>query len=83
VEGADVKKVLTTRVGSDGVLTVHLGREEADRIVYVQIEAVEEGGLPATREEWFGFLERTGGRITDSSFGRPPQGELEEREPLS
>jgi hypothetical protein len=83
VEESDVKKVLTTRVGSDGVLTVLLGREGANKVVRVEIEAEEDAGLPATREEWLRFLEETGGQITDPSFGRPPQGELQDRDPLS
>jgi hypothetical protein len=77
-----VKKVLTARVGSDGILTVPLGREDADKVVRVEVEAVEDVRLPATREEWLRFLERTGGQITDPSFNRPSQGELEERDPL-
>ena len=36
-----------------------------------------------TQGEWQEFIRRTAGSITDPTFERPPQGELEQREPLS
>jgi hypothetical protein len=44
----------------------------------------ESGGLdsPMDRESWSRFIERTAGSITDPTFERQPQGELEERERL-
>ncbi len=70
-----MKKELTARVGPDGVLTVTLGREEADKVVRVKVEPLEEAGrLPETHDEWFRFLERTGGSITDPTFERAPPG---------
>jgi hypothetical protein len=37
---------------------------------------------PMDREFWLRFIERTAGSITDPTFERQPQGELEERESL-
>src|SRR2546426_47296 len=39
-------------------------------------------GLPADREAWLRFIEQTAGSITDPTFERQPQGELEDRETL-
>jgi hypothetical protein len=38
--------------------------------------------LPMDREAWRRFIEKTAGSITDPTFVRHPQGELEERDPL-
>jgi hypothetical protein len=82
-----MKKVLTTRVGANGVLTVPLGKGDANKDVRVTVETLEgDTGLampPADRETWLRFLERTGGSITDPTFERPPQGAYEKRDPLS
>ncbi|HZY89412.1 MAG TPA: hypothetical protein VFE78_31610 [Gemmataceae bacterium] len=84
-----MKKVLTTQVGADGVLTlrVPLGPADANHLVRVIVETVEgetaPAAPPAGSEGWLQFLERIGGTITDPTFERPPQGEYEEREPLS
>jgi hypothetical protein len=39
-------------------------------------------GLPSDRESWLRFIETTAGSITDPTFERQPQRDLEEREPL-
>jgi hypothetical protein len=52
-------------------------------MVRVNIEALEDAGTLPDGADWLRFLERTGGQITDASFERPPQGKLDEREPLS
>lgn len=39
--------------------------------------------IPMDREAWLRFIEETAGSITDPTFMRHPQGEFEEREPLS
>lgn len=39
-------------------------------------------GIPTDRASWLQFIERTAGSITDPTFERHPQGELEERESL-
>lgn len=83
-----MKKVLTTQVGADGVLTlrVPLGLADANHLVRITVETVEGPALqtapPDDRDGWLQFLERTGGTISDPTFERPPQGEYEEREPL-
>ena len=84
-----MKKVMTTRVGADGMLTltVPLGKTEADHLVRVVVETVEDG-MPLTspvvdRDEWLRFIEQTAGSIADPTFERPPQGEYEERDSLT
>lgn len=84
-----MKQVLTTRVGADSVLTltVPLGKTDANHLVRVIVETVEEGRSlvrPITdHDEWMRFIEETAGSIDDPTFERPPQGEHEERASLS
>ena len=83
-----MKKVLTTQIGADGVLTltVPLGQADANTLVRVIVETVEGATAPAApatdREGWLRFIEATAGTITDPTFERPPQGAYEERDPL-
>jgi hypothetical protein len=75
--------VVERRVSGDGVLelTLPLGADEAGRDVLVTIEPV---GLnrEMTLDDWrAGVLATAGG--WQGEFERPPQGKLEEREPLS
>jgi hypothetical protein len=81
-----MKKVLTTRIGANGVLTVPLGAEDANKDVRVTVETLEAEAVPALppqdHEAWRRFLERTGGSISDPAFERPPQGDYEERDAL-
>jgi hypothetical protein len=53
----------------------------------VEIHALKNGAsaeaIPVDRETWLKFIEKTAGSITDPTFMRHPQGEVEEREPLS
>ncbi len=84
-----MKKVVTTRVGADGVLTLTmpLGEDDANKPVRVTVETLEGAtGLatpPPDKETWLRFLERTGGSITDPTFQRHPQGDYEERDALA
>jgi hypothetical protein len=74
--------VLTSKVGPDGVLHLTLPLAAADQDVRVTVEPI----VPKkqmTQEEWRAFLLSTADSIPDPTFERPPQGELEEREPLS
>lgn len=48
----------------------------------VEIYAVVQK-IPTDREAWLRFIEKTAGSITDPTFIRHPQGEFEERDPLS
>jgi hypothetical protein len=80
-----MKKVLTTRIGANGVLTVPLGDEEANKDVRVTVETLDAElgpALPQDLEAWRRFLERTGGSISDPTFERPPQGDYEQRDAL-
>jgi hypothetical protein len=83
------KVIVTSQVGADGVLhvTVPLKPEDANKTVRVTVEPLDETTTPATRpttrEEWLKFIEKTAGSITDPTFGRPPQSECEQRDPLS
>ena len=76
------RMVLHSRVGPDGMLhiTVAIGKAAADQEVRVIIEPA---AVPATQEEWQEFVKRTAGSVTDPTFRRHDQGELENREPLS
>jgi len=74
--------VLERRADANGVLhfDLPLGPDEAGRQLRVTVEPI---GPPAemTPEEWrAGILATAGGWVGE--FERPPQGELEEREPL-
>jgi hypothetical protein len=79
-----MKKVLTTRVGADGVLTltVPLGADDANQPVRVTVERVEQKAGPSTstrtREEWLHFIEATAGQW-QGDLERPPQGDYERR----
>ncbi len=74
--------VVTAKVGPDGVLHLTLPLETADanRDVRVTVEPVP-GPVPAA-EEWRQAVLATAGKW-QGDFERPPQGEYEEREPLS
>ena len=77
------RMILRSRVDKDGFLTlrVPVGAAEADREILVTLE--DAPIVPVrimTREEWLAFIDRTAGSITDPTFERPPQGELEERD---
>lgn len=74
--------VITSKVGSDGVLHLDLpvGQAEADREVQVTVESVQPPSM--TQEEWRAFILSTAG-TWQGEFERPPQGDYEQREPLS
>jgi hypothetical protein len=76
------RMILDSRVGADGVLQlmVPLGAAEADRDVRVTIEPVAPAhGAP---DDYAAWLHSVAGKW-QGDFERPPQGVLEEREPLS
>ena len=74
-------KLLTARVGSDGILRlevpmgVHLAGCEVDI-------AVAQYKIPETDEEKRAVVRGLAGSVTDPNFVRPPQGEFQERDPL-
>jgi hypothetical protein len=75
--------VVEQHVGEDGLLkmTVPLGADQAGRQVRVTIEPVC-AEKEITPEQWrSGIMATAGG--WQGEFERPPQGKLEEREPLS
>ncbi len=74
--------VVTSKVGHDGMLrlTLPVGAEGADQEVRVTVEPVHSPGMSA--DEWRRAVLATAGRW-QGEFERPPQGEYEEREPLS
>lgn len=77
------KILIKSRVGADGVLhiSVPIGESDAHREVQVTVEPTT---MPAlSQEEWRRWVESVAGRISDPSFRRHEQGELEEREALS
>ena len=75
--------VVKSIVSSDGVLHLHLpiGMSEADKEVQVTVEAVAPK-KEMTQEEWQAWVASMAG-TWEGDFERPPQGEFEEREPLS
>ena len=75
--------VVERRVSDDGLLqlTMPLGADQAGRAVRVTVEPVRPK-KEMTAEEWRGGIVATAGGW-QGEFERPPQGELEEREPLS
>jgi hypothetical protein len=74
--------VLTSRVGSNGILqlTLPVGQAEADREVQITVEPIPAPVL--SPEEWRRRILETAGKW-QGEFERPEQGEFEEREPLS
>jgi hypothetical protein len=74
--------VVTSKVGPDGVLhlTLPLGAADAGQDVRVTVEPV--APLSLATEEWRRAVLATAGRW-QGAFERPPQGDYEEREPLS
>jgi hypothetical protein len=79
-----IRLVVKSKVGSDGILHLELplGVEEADTEVRVTVEPVA-AKKPITQEEWRAWVDSMAGSITDLTFERPPQGDFEERQPLS
>jgi hypothetical protein len=74
--------VIESRVGGDGVLhlTLPLGLSEAGQDVRVTVEPISPASMSA--EEWRQAVLATAGRW-QGEFERPPQGEYEDRDPLS
>jgi hypothetical protein len=75
--------VVERRVSSDGILqlTLPLGVDGAGRDVRITVEPIRTK-LEMSPEEWqAGIMATAGG--WQGEFERPPQGELEDREPLS
>jgi hypothetical protein len=79
-----MNRLVRSTVSDDGVLhlDVPVGAEEANREVQVTVESLRPGKA-MTQEEWREFVLATGGSITDPTFERPPQGVVEQRDPLS
>lgn len=76
------RMVIKSKVGKDGVLhlTLPVGVDEADKEVQITVEPLV---VPATsQDEWKDWVDSVAGKW-QGEFERPPQGELEEREPLS
>ncbi len=71
-----------SKVDTDGVLrlTVRLSKSDAGQDVKVTVEPVSQKAM--TQEEWRDLVMSTAG-AWQGDFERPPQGEYEEREPLS
>lgn len=76
------RMVVKSRVGSDGVLHLALpvGVEEADKEVRITVEPMPPKKA-MTQEEWETWVDSMAGSW-QGDFERPPQGELEERDPL-
>ena len=77
------RRVVTSKVGSDGVLhlTLPLGAEEADKEVLITVDLATPKKV-MTQEEWAAWVDSMAGSW-QGDFERPPQGDYEVREPLS
>jgi hypothetical protein len=73
---------LNPRAKADGSLTLELppGSVPPGAEVRVTVDAIPK---PMTQAEWAAWVYSVCGTVDDDTFVRPPQGELEEREPLS
>ena len=73
--------VLTSKVGSDGVLqlTLPLGAAEANQEVNITVEPLRP---TMSQEEWRKRVLSTAGSIPDPTFVRHDQGDYEERTEL-
>lgn len=76
------KMILNARIGADGVLrlNVPVGSLEADRDVRVTVEPARPAKT-MTEPEWAAWVDSLAG-AWQGDFERPPQGELQERDPL-
>jgi hypothetical protein len=76
------RMTLNARVGPDGVLrlNVPVGPQEADQDVQVTVEPIAPK-KPMTQAEWAAWVQSMAGSW-QGAFERPPQGELQERDPL-
>jgi hypothetical protein len=72
-----------SKVGGDGVLhlTLPVGPLDANKEVQVTVEPINGKHLMAPRE-WQAWVESMAGSW-QGDFERPPQGEYEQRDPLS
>lgn len=73
---------LRPRAKADGSLTLELppGSVPPGAEVRVTVDAPPK---PMTQEEWAAWVYSVAGSLPDEDFIRHPQGEFEEREPLS
>ena len=72
-----------SKVGGDGVLhlTLPVGPLDANKEVQVTVEPIN-GKHLMERQEWQAWVESMAGSW-QGDFERPPQGEYEQRDPLS
>jgi hypothetical protein len=75
--------VMKSKVSRDGILhlAVPVGLADADREVQVTVEAVDVKP-PMSQSEWSVWVDSLAGSW-QGDFERPPQGDFEQREPLS
>jgi hypothetical protein len=71
---------LTSKVAPDGTLTLTLPADAAGQEVRVTIESATPQ-TPQARDEWEAAILATAG-AWQGDFERPPQGQVEERDPL-
>jgi hypothetical protein len=73
------RRVVTSKVGSDGVLhlTLPLGAEEADKEVLITVDLATPKKV-MTQEEWEAWVDSMAGSIPDPTFERPPQCDCKE-----
>jgi hypothetical protein len=69
---------LKTHVGKDGILKLELPIGEAD----VDCEVTITVQPRMTKEEWFAFIQRTAGSLSDNPIERLPQGNSDVRDEI-
>lgn len=73
--------VVTSRVRSDGTISLTLPRDVAEAGDEVRV-TVDKPNRPMTQQEWQLWVQQMAGSWA-GELERPPQGEYEVREPLS
>jgi hypothetical protein len=75
---------LNARVGTDGVLKLEVPLDVADADLEVVVIVQPRDGASRRGRAWPpGYFEQTSGALADDPIVRAPQGEYEQREPLS
>ncbi|MBM4089845.1 MAG: hypothetical protein FJ276_10555 [Planctomycetes bacterium] len=75
---------LRSKVDSNGVLRlcVPFGKSDANRVVRVTVEPLDEAIETMSAEQWHGFVHEIAGCIDDPTFQRHPQGDFERRQEI-
>ena len=75
---------LRSKVDSNGVLhlCVPIGKSDANRVVRVTVEPLDDAVETMSAEQWHRFVHEMAGCIDDPTFQRHAQGDFENRQEL-